>query len=168
MAWHEPTLSLVPLAVLAFVLLAITFIDADTQEIPDGLVITGAIAGIGWVAMGNIPWQDERLGAIAGAAPLSILDRITLLLLKKDGFGYGDVKLMAMAGLFIGWRAMIPAFMFAFLLGAIFAVYLMATGKAKRGAYMAFGPFLCAGVLLALWFGEAVLEWYLGMLVFYG
>jgi leader peptidase (prepilin peptidase)/N-methyltransferase len=110
--------------------------------------------------LGNITWYNALLGVVAGAAPLLIIDRLTLLILKKDGFGYGDVKLMAMVGLFIGWRLMLPAFLFAFFTGAIFAVYLMITGKAKRGAYMAFGPFLCIGSLFALWFGYAVMELY--------
>jgi len=173
MAWFSPTLSVVPLSVFAFVLLAISFIDADTQEIPDGLVIIGAVAGLVFVAGGQFfpvqfsvapSWYDALLGVIAGAAPLLIIDRLTLLILKKDGFGYGDVKLMAMVGLFIGWRLMLPAFLFAFFAGAVFAVYLMATGKAKRGAYMAFGPFLCVGTLLAFWFGAAVLDWYFAFL----
>jgi leader peptidase (prepilin peptidase)/N-methyltransferase len=167
----SPTFSAVPLIIFAFVLLVITFIDADTQEIPDGLVIIGAVAGVAWVALGYFlpeifpgatEWHNALLGAVAGAAPLLIIDRICLMVLKKDGFGYGDVKLMAMVGLFLGWQMILLAFLFAFFSGAIFAVYLMATGKVKRGAYMAFGPFLCIGTLIAFWFGDAVLYWYMG------
>jgi len=167
MAWHSPTLSLAPLLVFAFVLLVITFIDADTMEIPDGLVIIGAVAGVFFVAGGHlgifpgaVSWLDALLGVVAGAAPLLIIDRIVILLLKKDGFGFGDVKLMAMVGLFIGWEFMLLAFLFAFFSAFPFAVYLMATGKAKRGSYIPFGPFLCSGALAALWFGQAVFDWY--------
>ncbi|MCL2199305.1 MAG: prepilin peptidase [Defluviitaleaceae bacterium] len=155
---------LLPLCIFAFVLLTISFIDFDTQEIPDGLVITGAVAGVAWVVMGGIAWYTALLGMLAGALPLLVIDRITLLLLKKDGFGYGDVKLMAMVGLFIGWGAMLVAFFAAFAIGAAFAVYLMASGKVKRGAYIAFGPFLCVGSLVALWFGDGILGWYLSLL----
>ncbi|MCL2355617.1 MAG: prepilin peptidase [Defluviitaleaceae bacterium] len=159
MAWFSPTLSLVPLLVFVFVLLVISFIDADTMEIPDGLVVAGAIAGIIFVFGGHfgifpgaVSWLDALLGAVAGAAPLLIIDRIVILLLEKDGFGFGDVKLMAMVGLFIGWQLMLLAFSVAFISAAPFAIYLMATGK--RGGYIAFGPFLCAGSLAALWFGN--------------
>ncbi|MCL2388639.1 MAG: prepilin peptidase [Defluviitaleaceae bacterium] len=162
--------SAVPLWIFSFVLLTVSFIDADTQEIPDGLLIFGAVAGVLWVLVGfvlplpRVPvWWDSLLGVVAGAVPLFVLDRITLLLLKKDGFGYGDVKLMAMVGLFLGWQLVLIAFLFAFIGGAIFAAYLLATGKAKRGTYMAFGPFLCAGSLLAFWFGRFLFDWYIGV-----
>lgn len=173
MAVYSPTLTAVPLSVFAFVLLTISFIDADTQEIPDGLVIIGAVAGIVWVAGGHfIPellpharsWWDALLGVVAGAIPLLVIDRITLLVLKKDGFGYGDVKLMAMVGLFLGWQMILMAFLFAFISGAVFAVYLMATGKAKRGTYMAFAPFLCMGTIAAFWIGQPLLNWYIWFL----
>ncbi|MCL2047297.1 MAG: prepilin peptidase [Defluviitaleaceae bacterium] len=162
-----------PVAFLMFILLAITFIDIDIQEIPDGLVFAGAVAGVVWVAGGHFfpelfplaqTWQNALLGVVAGGLPLLVFDRLSLLILKKDGFGYGDVKLMAMVGLFIGWELMLLAYFFAFLSGAAFAVYLIASGKSKRGSYMAFGPFLCVGTLAAFWFGEAVLGWYLGVL----
>ena len=178
MTWYSfvdelPTLTALPLMIFAFILLVISFIDWDTQEIPDGLVMIGAVAGVLWVAGGHvfpellpysIMWQDALLGVAAGAAPLLFFDRLTLLILKKDGFGYGDVKLMAMVGLFLGWQMMLMAFLFSFISGAIFAVYLIISGKAKRGAYMPFGPFLCAGTISAFWFGSNVLEWYLGLL----
>jgi leader peptidase (prepilin peptidase)/N-methyltransferase len=173
MAFYSPTLSIVPLAVLSFVLLTITFIDIDIQEIPDGLVILGAVAGIFWVVGGHFfaeyfptapTWSAALIGAIAGGVPLLVIDRICLAVLKKDGFGYGDVKLMAMVGIFLGWEMTLLAFLFSFFTGAIFAVYLMVTGKAKRGAYMAFGPFLVIGTLLAFWFGWAILDWYFAMM----
>jgi len=164
MAVHSPTLSLVPLAILAFALVAIAFIDAATMEIPNGLVITVAVAGIFYVSLGNISPADALLGALAGAVPLFLTNRLTLLVLKKDGFGFGDVKLMAAAGLFIGWRLMLPAFFFALVTGAAVAVFLLATGRAKRGGYMAFAPFLCLGVIFSLWFGEKFLAWYFALL----
>ncbi|MCL2456166.1 MAG: prepilin peptidase [Defluviitaleaceae bacterium] len=167
--YFSATFSAAPLAIFFFALLTITFIDADTQIIPDGLVILGAVAGIFFVAGGHFfpeifphaqSWQNALLGILAGAAPLMIFDALTLLILKKDGFGYGDVKLMAMAGIFLGWKLIFMAFFAAFMTGAIFAVYLLVSGKAKRGAYMAFGPFLVLGILAAFWFGETVLEFY--------
>jgi leader peptidase (prepilin peptidase)/N-methyltransferase len=167
------TPDIIPLCLMAFVLLCVSVIDRDTQEIPDGLLIFGAAVGALWVAGGALlplipqlglafalapAWHDALLGVVAGGLPLLLLDRVVILLLKKDGFGYGDMKLMAMAGLFIGWQGMPAAFFFAFISGAVYAAALMLTKRAQRGAYMAFGPFLCAGVLLALWLGEWFLE----------
>jgi leader peptidase (prepilin peptidase)/N-methyltransferase len=174
--YFSPTATAFPLAVFMFVLLTISFIDAYIQEIPDGLVITGTIAGIFLVAGGHFlpeifpharAWHDALLGVLAGAAPLLIIDRITILLIKKDGFGYGDVKLMAMVGIFLGWRLILLAFLFAFITAAIYAVYLMASGKAKRGTYIAFGQFLCIGTLISFWFGDMLINWYIDWMTFY-
>ena len=154
--YYSPTLHAIPLWVFAFVLLTVSFIDWDTREIPDGLLIVGAIAGVAWVALPySLTWQNALLGVIAGAVPLLVIDKITLLLLKKDGFGYGDVKLMAMIGIFLGWQATLWAFFFAILTCFPFAIYLMARQRVTKDTsfdgYMAFGPFLCIGAVIAFW-----------------
>ena len=161
-----PTLSAAFLSLFAFMLLAIAFIDGDTQEIPDSMLIVTAFVGICWVVAGYFSdmfpmapdFIDAGLGILAGGLPLYIVDRLTLMLFKKDGFGYGDVKLMAVAGLFLGWRIIFVAFFLAFVAGGLYATFLLATGRAKRGEYIAFGPFLCAGIITALWFGQALLN----------
>jgi leader peptidase (prepilin peptidase)/N-methyltransferase len=96
-------------------------------------------------------WPDALLGVLAGAAPLFLIDRITLLVLKKDGFGYGDIKLMAMCGLFLGGRFTLYAFFFAFVTGGLYAAFLLFSGRAKKDSYLAFGPFLALGVMAAVW-----------------
>ena len=181
--------SAIPLCLLAFMLLSVSVIDADTQEIPDGLLIFGAIVGAIWVIAGNLLpfvydkifshwssvfglrtdylfitafnapiWYDALLGALAGAAPLFIIDRFVMLTLKKDGFGFGDVKLMAVAGLFLGWRLTLVSFFFAFMLGGLIMGFLLAIKRVEKGSYLAFGPYLSAGVLLAMWFGEGFMR----------
>jgi leader peptidase (prepilin peptidase)/N-methyltransferase len=162
----------VPMCMLAFVLLCVSVIDAETQEIPNGLLIFGAASGVLWIAAGaifsgsrylNAPyWLDALIGVAVGAAPLFIIDRLTLLILKKDGFGFGDVKLMAMTGLFIGWPTMLTAYFFAIISGGAFAMFLLATGRAKRGTYLAFGPFLAVGIISAMWLDE----WFIRLLMF--
>lgn len=158
------SVSLIPLCMLAFVLLCVSFIDAETGEIPDGLLIFGAAAGVAWVVASNfIPLGapgllDAFLGACAGALPLLLIDRLAILLLRKDGFGYGDVKLMAMCGLFLGWRLTLCSLLFAVVAGGLYGAVLLLAKRAETGSYFAFGPFLAAGVLAALWFGRPFLD----------
>jgi len=164
------SLSAIFLSLLAFVLLAVFVIDYDTQQIPDSLLVFAAIVGVGWVILGqfsplfslsfpNAPgFISAFLGILAGGLPLLVIDRLVLLLYKKDGFGYGDVKLMAVSGLFLGWQLIIVAFFIAFISGGAFAVYLLVTGRARRGEYIAFGPFLCGGVIVAIWFGQGIIS----------
>jgi len=167
MTIFSPTLSAIPLVVFAFVLLTVSFIDFDTKEIHDELLIFGAGTGLIWVVCGHFrpelfpfapSWYNAIFGMLAGILPLLAIDRMTILLAKKDGFGYGDVKLMAVVGLFLGWQLTLFSFFFAFVGGGAFATYLLATNRAKRGEYIAFGPFLCIGALISLWFGGAFLN----------
>jgi leader peptidase (prepilin peptidase)/N-methyltransferase len=165
--------SFAALCVLMLMLICISFIDADTQEIPDGLVITAAIAGLVWVIAGAISaqifaagaappaWYHALIGALAGALPLLIIDRVCILVLKKDGFGYGDVKLMAAVGLFLGWQLTLLAFFIAFVMAAGWALVLILRRQAGRGSYIAFGPFLCGGAVVAFFWGERIIELYL-------
>ena len=155
------TLSVIFLSLFAFILLTVSLVDWDTQEIPDGLLFAALLLGMGWVIVGHFSqvfyqapdFIDAGLGILAGAVPLLAVDKLMLALVKKDGFGYGDVKLMAVSGLFLGWSAVFAAFFFAFIAGGIFAAFMLITGRAKRGEYIAFGPFLSGGVIAALWFG---------------
>jgi len=139
-----------PLWCLAFCLLCIAWIDWDTMRIPDRLIIIIVLAGFSWVLLYQIFWQDALLGVLAGALPLLLIDRIVRLTAKKPGFGFGDVKLMAAAGLFLGWYGVFIAYGIAFIAAGVFASYLLLTKKAERGSYLAFGPFLCLGILLSL------------------
>ncbi|MCL2016724.1 MAG: prepilin peptidase [Defluviitaleaceae bacterium] len=164
------TFSIIPLTILVFVLLCISAIDYETQTIPDIFVIILAISGIFWVMAAEIwqfshilynqIWQNVTIGMLTGALPLFIIDRLTLILLKKDGFGYGDVKLMGVAGLFLGWQLILVAYLFAFAAGGIFGAFLLITHRAKQGDYIAFAPFLSVGIVLALWFGKIFINFY--------
>ena len=159
------TLFVLPLWGLAFVLLCISIIDWYTMEIPDGLLIVGVLFVVAWLvltlstasAASTVPppvstvhtWQDAILGAIAGAMPLFVLDRIIWLTAKKPGFGLGDIKLMVMCGLFLGWQGIPAVYFIAFITGGIYGTILLLTGKAKKGSYLPFGPFLCGGTLIS-------------------
>ena len=76
------------------------------------------------------------------------------------GGGGGDIKLMAAAGLFLGWQHTLLAMFFGILGGGFYGIYLLAARKADKKDHFAFGPFLCVGIVLALLFGDPVLAWY--------
>jgi len=151
-------IDIVLLCIVGVILLVISYIDAKTQEIPDILVGAIALAGAVWIVLGGITWQNALLGAAAGALPLLIIDRLSLILAKKDAFGYGDVKLMAAAGLFLGWQLVFVAFFFAFVSGGLVAAVLLLIKKVERGQYIAFAPFLCLGIAIAFFLGEIFIK----------
>ena len=159
--------TIVAFCILAFVLLCVTVIDARTKIIPNKLILFGTAVGIAWVVIGifvdvDAPvWYDAILGSLAGAAPLFVADRFCLIVMKKNGFGFGDVKLMAMAGLFMGWRLAVVSLFVAFLAGGLYAAVLIFTKRAESGSYIAFGPFLSFGIISALFFGNTLMAFFL-------
>jgi leader peptidase (prepilin peptidase)/N-methyltransferase len=157
---------LVPLLVLTFVLLYVSFNDIETQEIPDKPLIFAASIALTWIAathfmpsLGfNAPvWHNALLGAAAAAVPLFIIDTAAVLLAKQDAFGYGDMKLMLVAGLFLGWQSALIALLLSVLAGGLVFVVLIGAKLIGRKDYVPFGPFLALGILLSLWFGETLL-----------
>ena len=142
--------------VVVFALLVITLVDLKIHEIPDSMIILLICLAVFWILVdpASINIKAALIGAATGAVPLFIFDRITLLMLKKDGFGYGDMKLMGAAGLFIGWQGVQTAYFVAFIAGGAVGAWLIFTKRAERGAYMAFAPFLCSGILWAVLFAE--------------
>jgi len=151
--------ALLVFALLCF-LLVVTFIDADTMEIPNSLSIW--IAALGLVAMvigptSQLPWYDHLIGAVAISVPM-----LLLALFIPGAFGLGDVKLIAAAGLFLGWQLVMVATFIGVLIGGAYGVYLLVTRKKGRKEHFAFGPSLCMGVALSIFFGQQILTWYVG------
>jgi leader peptidase (prepilin peptidase)/N-methyltransferase len=87
---------------------------------------------------------------------------VAVIVLSRGGMGGGDLKLGAMLGAFLGWKALLVALFAAVVLGGLSAVALLASGKLARRDAIPFGPFLAVGGALALLAGDAIVAWYLG------
>lgn len=141
------------------ILLSVSLIDAETQIIPDRLNLALAVCGAVSVLLAPADWLPHIIGALCVSVPMF------LLCLVIDGaFGGGDIKLMAAAGLFLGWQNTLLAMFFGIVFGGIYGIYLLAAKKAGKKDHFAFGPFLCAGIVIAMLFGGPVLEWYCAFL----
>lgn len=142
-------------------LVVISFIDMDTQEIPPQLNLILLVLGALSIIVLDGPGMKERIiGVFAVSVPM------LLLAVLLNGFGGGDVKLMAASGLLLGWKGNVIAFFIGAIIGAIYAIYLLKTKKSDRKGYFAFGPFLCIGILVALIhnFGASLVTMYLDYL----
>jgi leader peptidase (prepilin peptidase) / N-methyltransferase len=146
---------------LGFVLLLvpITLIDLDRRIIPNKLTALGSVAALAILALtdpGAIP--DHLIAAAAAGGFL-----LVAALAYPAGMGMGDVKLAAMMGLFLG-RAVAPAMLVALLAGSLASlVVIRRKGLAEgRKTGIPFGPFLAFGGLVGLYFGDALVDWYLG------
>jgi leader peptidase (prepilin peptidase)/N-methyltransferase len=143
--------------VLCTVLVAITLTDLDLRVIPNKIVLGGAVVGAA-IVVGTDPssLDDRAIAALAAGGFLFVV-----ALLYPRGMGMGDVKLVAMMGIYLG-RAIAPALLIAFAVGAVAGVALIARhGSEARKRAVPFGPFLALGGVLGLWFGDAMVDWYL-------
>lgn len=148
--------------VFTALLIAISFIDLDHMIIPDVLSLPGIALGIAASFVIPRPWYDSLIGLFVGGGMIWIVGSLGELVFKKEAMGGGDVKLMAMIGAFLGWKMVLLTIFFASLIGAIIGIAMkLATGN----EYIPFGPFLSAGALCALFFGEKFLQWYLTFLI---
>jgi len=156
---------------LAAVLVVITFIDLDHQIIPDVISLPGIPVGflcsflVPWVS-----WQESLLGILLGGGSLLTIALGYELLTKKEGMGFGDVKLLAMLGAFLGWTAVFPIIFIGSILGTLVGVPLMLIKKADSKLALPFGPFLSAGALLHLYFVQhldPLMRWYGDLLVYF-
>jgi leader peptidase (prepilin peptidase)/N-methyltransferase len=138
-------------------LLALSVIDFRTFEIPQGFTIFLAIVGAARVATDPGNWLLYVIGFFAVSVFLLIIHFVT----GGRGIGGGDVKLMAVCGLILGWKLILVAFITGCVLGSI--IHLIRMAVQKEGAVLAFGPYLSLGVFIAALWGEGILNAYLGM-----
>lgn len=152
------------LAILFSILIIIAFIDLEHQIIPDGLVlilfILGVIHGIYQVLSFGVPWYTFVIGFFAASVPLLILG-----LIYPEGMGGGDIKLMAAAGLFIGWKLILLSLFIGALYGGIASIYVIKVRKGSMKTAIPFGPMLSLGIITCVLSGEKILSWYLSLFI---
>lgn len=137
--------------VYAALLIAIAFIDLDEMIVPDALSLPGL--GLGLIfALARGRLGVGLIGALVGGAFLLVIYFSALFLLKKEGLGLGDAKLLAMVGAFLGWEGALFTVLIASISGALGGLALMALGRLRQGEPMPFGPYIAgAALLLCIW-----------------
>lgn len=147
------TPQLVPALLLTWALISLAVIDYDTQLLPDS--ITQPVLWLGLVLSLFGLFTDSQssiLGAVAGYMSLWLVYQAFRLTTGKEGMGYGDFKLMALFGAWLGWQALPQIILLSALTGALLGILLILLGRHQRGAPMPFGPFLAvAGWISLIW-----------------
>lgn len=147
---------------LTWGLIAASGIDLDHQLLPDSIVLPLLWLGLVVAAMGGpVAPTDAIIGAAAGYLSLWLVYHGFRLVTGKEGMGYGDFKLMAAFGAWLGWAMLPLVIILSSLVGAVVGIGLMAAGKLERGKPMPFGPFIAAAGWIALLWGEQLLAGYL-------
>jgi leader peptidase (prepilin peptidase)/N-methyltransferase len=146
-------------------LVVVSFIDLDHQIIPNAITLPGIPLGLlGGIVVGEPPILDRLIGALAGAGFLYLVLLYGGALYGQDAMGEGDLNLIALVGAFLGWRAIVVTILVGCLTGSVVGLWLIASKRLGRRQHIPFGPFLALGAVVALFWGEALIGWYLGFL----
>jgi leader peptidase (prepilin peptidase)/N-methyltransferase len=151
--------------VMIWALIALTFIDFDTQLLPDA--ITLPLLWLGLLLNINNTFTsltDAVVGAVAGYLVLWSVYWLFKLVTGKEGMGYGDFKLLAAIGAWLGWTMLPLTILLSSLVGAVVGIALIVIAKQGRNIPIPFGPYLAGGGLIALFWGQPLTQSYLQLL----
>ena len=160
----QATLTVFAACVLLWTLIALTFIDFETQLLPDDITLPLLWAGLIANAAGAMPGVTLRsavIGAVAGYLFLWAVYWAFKLIRGKEGMGYGDFKLLAALGAWLGWQMLPLIVLLSSLVGAAIGMSLVVFKGRDHQVPLAFGPFLAIAGAIALFFGRPLMALYL-------
>ncbi|HHQ4474098.1 prepilin peptidase [Aeromonas sp. S41-2] len=161
-ATFPPGWGLLAALLLTWVLVALTFIDLDKMLLPDQLTLPLLWGGLLFnLAGGFAPLADAVIGAMAGYLVLWSLYWAFKLLTGKEGMGYGDFKLLAALGAWLGWQALPIVLLLSSLVGAFIGIGLILLHNHHQNKPIPFGPYLAIAGWIALLWGDTITRWYL-------
>jgi len=156
--------------VLTWFLIALAFIDIDTQLLPDSLTLPLLWLGLALSLFGpaggaGVPVdpRSSLIGAVAGYLSLWSVYHLFRLVTGKEGMGYGDFKLYAALGAWLGWQMLLPVILIAAVVGAAVGIAVLAIRRQSRATPIPFGPFLAAAGWLVLMFGHGLVGRYFAL-----
>lgn len=155
---------LAAIAAIFFVwaLIALTFIDFDTQLLPDNITLPLLWLGLLVNMQATfVPLHNAVIGAMAGYLSLWSIYWLFKLITGKEGMGYGDFKLLAAIGAWLGWSMLPVVILLSSAVGAVVGIILIVVAKRGRSIPIPFGPYLAGGGLIALFWGPDILRGYL-------
>jgi len=164
LAWHfPPGAALLGAALFTWALIALTMIDIDHQLLPDNITLPLLWLGLLFNLGGTYATLPEAVvGAMAGYLILWSVYQLFRLLTGKEGMGYGDFKLLAALGAWLGWQALPLVILLSSVVGAVVGIALMVIKRRGRDIPIPFGPYLAVAGWIALLWGDAIMARYLG------
>lgn len=165
-AWHfGPTLQAAGALALVWALIALAAIDLDTQLLPDSITLPLLWLGLAfnlWATYVDLP--SAVVGAMLGYLALWSVFWLFKLATGKEGMGYGDFKLLAALGAWLGWQMLPAIILLSSVVGAIVGITLIIATRHGRNVPIPFGPYLAAAGVIALFWGPSITRSYLGLI----
>ncbi len=156
-----PSLPFLFFGSMTLILVAMTMIDYDLQIIPDELNVLLLVLGVVYLLAVRLPEVGLR-GLLPNLVGFLVGGGLFLLIavLSGGGMGGGDVKLMAVMGLWFGWKLLLVLMFLSFISGAVISLFLLATKIKGRKDAIPFGPFIALAAYLTSIYGPSILAWY--------
>lgn len=159
MVWKERNMKSIFLTIVVCVILVVIAVtDARQKKIPNTLLgIFFVVVLLLAVICPEMTWSSRILGSVSVSAIL-----LAVIWIYPGAFGAGDVKLMAVSGLLLGTAKNLAALLFAVVMAALYCLPGLILREREKTAEIAFGPFLCMGIVISIFWGEKFIQWYIG------
>jgi leader peptidase (prepilin peptidase)/N-methyltransferase len=149
--------------VFACAMVVLFAIDLEHQILPDAITLPGIVAGLACAVFLPPGIVAALLGALAGGGVLFLIAEAWSRLRHVEAMGFGDVKMLAMIGAFLGLKLVILTFVLSSFLGGIVGGLLILSGRGSMASRVPFGTFLAVAALVAALGGEGIVDWYVGL-----
>jgi leader peptidase (prepilin peptidase)/N-methyltransferase len=154
---------LVPRLVFASALIVLFAIDLEHQILPNVITVPGIVLGLLVSAVFPPGLKSAFLGALLGGGVLFVIGELWSRLRHVEAMGFGDVKMLAMIGAFLGLQGMVLTFILASYFGGVTGMALIISRRGGLMSLVPFGTFLALGALIASLYGDRLVSWYLGL-----
>lgn len=163
--WLTPPGPLLATRLLLVCILIVLFgIDLEHQILPNAITLPGIVAGLLLSLIAPPGLRDALIGVVVGGGILYAIAWGYYLWRREEGLGMGDVKMLAMIGAFLGWKAVLVTLVLSSFSGALIGVALIAAQRGSMKFALPFGTFLAIGAAVAMFAGEPLVNWYAGFL----
>ena len=148
--------------IFACAMIVLFVIDLEHRILPDVITLPGIVLGFVLSLFMPPGWMDSLIGIIVGGGSLWLMGELYFRIRHEEGMGFGDVKMLAMIGAFLGWKLMLLTLVLSSFVGSIVGVAMIASNRGDMKYALPFGTFLAIGAMVASTVGDRIIAWYTG------
>ena len=144
----------------ACAMIVLFVVDLEHRILPDAITLPGMVLGLAFSFFMPPGWMDSLLGLVLGGGSLWEMAEAYFRIRNEEGMGFGDVKMLAMIGAFLGWKLVLLTLVLSSLVGSIVGIAIIALKRGDMKYALPFGTFLAIGALVAAVVGDRIVNWY--------
>jgi leader peptidase (prepilin peptidase)/N-methyltransferase len=146
----------------ACAMIVLFVVDLEHRILPDVITLPGIALGLLFSFFMPPGWRDSLIGLVVGGGSLWLMGEAYFRIRREEGMGFGDVKMLAMIGAFLGWKLMLLTLLMGSFIGSVIGVGMIASKRGDMKYALPFGTFLAVGALVASVLGDRIVRWYGG------